>query len=67
MSNLWARDDRIQDDTSMRDLEKKIHFCMAQMCNAGIITTRGGNQMDQVPDDINADSDQIVAQIPSGI
>ena len=66
MSNLWARDNRIDDSTSLRDLEKKVHFLMSVLCNAGIISTRGGNQMD-VPDDITADGDEVGSQIPSNL
>ena len=45
---------------------KKVHFLMSTLCGAGIITTRGGNQMD-VPDDITADGDEVGSQIPTGI
>ena len=66
MSNLWTRDNRIDDNTSLRDLEKKVHFLMSALCNAGIITTRGGNQMD-VPDDKTKDGDEVGSQIPSNL
>ena len=66
MSNLWAKDDRIEDGTSLRDLEKKVHFLMSVLCNAGIISTRGGNQMD-VPNDITADGDEVSGQVPSNL
>ena len=66
MSNLWAKDDRIEDGTSLRDLEKKVHFLMSVLCNAGIISTRGGNQMD-VSNDITADGDEVGGQIPSNL
>jgi len=66
MSNLWARDDRIEDGTSIRNLEKKVHFLMSVLCNSGIIATRGGNQMD-VPDDITADGDEVGSQIPVNV
>ena len=66
MSNLWAKDNRIDANTSLRDLEKKVHFLMSALCNAGIITTRGGNQMD-VPDDITKDGDEVGSQIPSNL
>jgi hypothetical protein len=66
MSNLWARDDRIDDGTALRDLEKKVHFLMSLLCNAGIITTRGGNQMD-VPDDIANDGNEVGSQIPTSL
>ena len=66
MSNLWAKDNRIDANTSLRDLEKKVHFLMSTLCGAGIITTRGGNQMD-VPDDITADGNEVGSQIPSNL
>ena len=66
MSDLWSRDSRIEEGTALRDLEKKVHFLMSALCNAGIITTRGGNQMD-VPDDITKDGDEVGSQIPSNL
>ena len=31
MENFFARDSRIQDDTALRDLEKKVHFLLASV------------------------------------
>jgi hypothetical protein len=63
MSNLWGRDDRIEDGTSLRDLEKKVHFLMQICINSGLINTRGGNQMD-VPDEIDEDGNELVTSAP---
>lgn len=64
MSNLWSRDDRIEPDSAMRDLEKKVHFLMQQLMGAGIITTRGGNAAD-VPTDIDNDGNEVACQFPT--
>jgi len=64
MSNFWACDDRIDPDSAMRDLEKKVHFLMQQLMGAGIINTRGGNAAD-VPNDIDADGNEVAGQFPT--
>jgi len=64
MSNFWACDDRIEDGTAMRDLEKKVHFLMQQLMGQGIIGTRGGNAAD-VPTDIDADANEVGGQFPT--
>ena len=64
MSNFWARDDRIDPDSAMRDLEKKVHFLMQQLMGAGIICTRGGNSAD-VPNDIDTDGNEVAGQFPT--
>jgi len=64
MSNLWARDDRIDPDSAMRDLEKKVHFLMQQLCGAGIIATRGSNSVD-ISSDIDADGNEVLGQLPN--
>jgi hypothetical protein len=64
MSNFWACDDRIEDGTAVRDLEKKVHFLMQQLMGQGIISTRGGNAAD-VPNDIDADANEVASQFPT--
>jgi len=62
MSNLWGRDDRIEDGTALRDLEKKVHFLMSLV--AGQMQTRGGNDV-SIPDDIFSDSMEVTQALPS--
>lgn len=64
MSNFWARDNRIEDGTALRDLEKKVHFLMQICINAGVLTTRGGNQAD-CPQDIDDDGNEVGGQFPT--
>jgi len=64
MSNYWARDPRIDPDSAIRDLEKKVHYLMQQLMGAGIINTRGGNAAD-VPDDIDDDANEVGCQFPT--
>ena len=66
MSDFWARDERIDPDSAVRDLEKKVHYLMQQLMGAGIIATRGGNQAD-IPKDIDDDGNEVAGQYPSNI
>ena len=53
MDNFLSHDTRIDDDTALRLLEKKLHWLMMQCAQSGIITDNGGGQM-TFPDDLNA-------------
>ena len=64
MSNYWAKDSRIDPDSAMRDLEKKVHFLMQQLCGAGVIATRGNNVAD-IPSDIDDDGNEVLGQLPN--
>jgi hypothetical protein len=64
MSNFWGKDDRIEDNSAMRDLEKKVHFLMQQLLNSGIVGSRGGNSPN-VPNDIDADGNEVGSSMPS--
>lgn len=64
MSNFWGCDDRIEDGTALRDLEKKVHFLMQQLMGDGVICTRGGNAAD-VPSDIDNDGNEVATQFPT--
>jgi hypothetical protein len=64
MSDFWSRDDRIEDGTALRDLEKKVHFLMQQMLGSGIVATRGANCTD-VPQDIDDDGNEVYGSYPT--
>jgi len=64
MSDFWSRDSRIEEGTALRDLEKKVHFLMQQMLGSGIVSTRGANCTD-VPNDIDADGNEVYASYPT--
>lgn len=64
MSNFWGCDNRIEDNTALRDLEKKVHFLYQQLMGSGVINTRGGNAAD-VPADIDADGNEVAVQFPT--
>lgn len=51
MSQYWKRDDRIDEGTALRDLEKKVHYCMMMLANAGIAVDASGGNFG-VPDDM---------------
>ena len=62
MPGFWERDDRIQDET-VRQLEKKVHYLMAALLNAGVITDPSGGGLTP-PDDITEDGDEVSIQSP---
>ena len=66
MSNFWGRDERIEDGTALRDLEKKVHFLMQQLMGSGVICTRGGNSAD-VPNDIDEDGNEVGCSLPTNL
>lgn len=43
MDNFFQRDPRIDPESAIRDLEKKLHWCIQQLIDAGIATDRFGN------------------------
>ena len=51
----FQQDPRIEDHTAVRDLEKKLHWCMQMLFDAGLVQNRFGNDAGS-PDDLsNAD------------
>lgn len=36
MTDFWKHDPRIEDGTALRDLEKKVHYCMYMLAQAGM-------------------------------
>jgi hypothetical protein len=58
MDDFFTHDTRIEDGTALRDLEKKVHYLMSMLSNAGMLNDRFGNNA-VVPDDLN---DNTVAQ-----
>jgi hypothetical protein len=63
MAGYWERDERIDPDSPLKILEMKIHFLMQQLIGAGIVSSRGGNQID-VPDDIDQDGNEVLGGVP---
>jgi len=63
MAGYWERDERIDPDSAMRTLEMKVHFLMQQLVGAGIVASRGGNQID-IPNDIDADGNEVLGGVP---
>ena len=62
MSDFFARDPRIQDDI-IRDLEKKIHYLMACIDNAGLIMDDSVNNVPSLPNEIMADAMAVAKQL----
>lgn len=50
MSDFWKHDERIDENTALRDLEKKVHYCMYMLAQAGIALD-ATSQGFSVPDD----------------
>jgi hypothetical protein len=53
MSDFFAHDPRIDEGTALRDLEKKVHYLMQMLSDAGLLNSRYNNAI-TLPDDINA-------------
>jgi|APCry1669189000_1035189.scaffolds.fasta_scaffold265053_2 hypothetical protein len=48
---FWQHDERIEEGTALRDLEKKVHYLMHVLANAGIAPDWRGEQFSS-PDDL---------------
>jgi len=52
MTDYFAHDDRIEEDTALRDLERKVHWLMYQLAQAGLACDLSGGSY-SFPDDLN--------------
>ena len=52
MDNFFQRDPRIDPESAIRDLEKKLHWCMQMLFDAGLVTNKFGGELGS-PDDLN--------------
>ena len=52
MSDLFKHDNRIEENSALRDLEKKVHWLMYQLSRAGIAVDLAGNKLN-IPADCN--------------
>ena len=52
MSDSFKHDNRIEENTALRDLEKKVHWLMYQLSKAGLTTDLSGNKL-SIPADCN--------------
>ena len=50
MSDFWKHDPRIEEDSALRDLEKKVHYCMYMLAQAGVALD-ATSQAFAIPDD----------------
>ena len=53
MDDFFKHDDRIEEGTALRDLEKKVHWLMFQLAQAGIALDLSGGSY-TFPDDLNS-------------
>lgn len=53
MSQFWKHDERIEEGTALRDLEKKVHYLMHTLANAGIALDWRGQEFAS-PDDLDS-------------
>jgi hypothetical protein len=70
MSEYWKQDPRIEEGSAMRDLEKKVHYCMYMLAQAGIALD-ASNQAFAIPDDydhrdVYFDGDEVRSSAKSG-
>ena len=52
MDNYFQRDSRIEDNTALRDLEKKVHYILHMLSDAGMCNDENGYSI-TIPDDMN--------------
>jgi hypothetical protein len=43
MDNFFQRDSRIDSDSALRDMEKKLHWCMQMILDGGLANDKFGN------------------------
>jgi len=52
MKDFFAHDERIEEGTALRDLERKVHWLMFQLAQAGLALDLSGSSY-AFPDDLN--------------
>ena len=52
MKDFFTHDERIEEGTALRDLERKVHWLMFQLAQAGLATDLSGSSY-SFPDDLN--------------
>jgi len=52
MKDFFTHDERIDENTALRDLEKKVHWLMYQLAQAGLALDVAGGSY-SFPDDLN--------------
>jgi hypothetical protein len=62
-NNGWSKDERIEPDSALRLLEMKVHYLMALVAGAGLMTEYNGNGID-LPDEIAMDGGEFGSGAP---
>jgi hypothetical protein len=70
MSEFWKHDERFEEGSALRDLEKKVHYCMYMLAQAGIALD-ATNQAFAIPDDydhqdVYFDGDEVRSSAKAG-
>lgn len=52
MDNYFQKDSRIEDNTPLRDLEKKVHYLLQMLSDAGMCNGEDGYSIN-ISDDLN--------------
>jgi len=60
--SLWDRDNRIEEGSALRELEKKVHFLMVQLAANDILTINTSSV--KPSDELNSDSDEVLNDAP---
>jgi hypothetical protein len=63
MSDFFARVQRIQDDSALRDLEKKIHYLIACLDNNGMLMDNTVYNVPTVAGDVMSDAMEVAQQL----
>jgi hypothetical protein len=65
MSDFFKHDPRIEENTALRDLEKKVHYLISVLNENELLVNRGGNAADDfASDDVSMDAAEVRNQVP---
>lgn len=59
MDNFFARDTRIDQDSALRDLEKKVHYCLAALAAGSLLLDPTTNNVPGAPPEVMGDAQEV--------
>jgi hypothetical protein len=59
MDNFFARDSRIDQDSALRNLEKKVHYLIAALAANGLLLDPTTNNVSGAPAEVMGDAQEV--------
>jgi len=59
MDNFFARDSRIDQDSAIRDLEKKVHYLIAALAAGGMLLDPATNNVPGASSEVMGDAQEV--------